>query len=123
MQLITKEQSKNINEGIEVYQKNDVFKSLANVMEHPEFKSFFDKYFENPTEAQTMLMFMKICQKITENDPDASPYEKLALVNKIMKDREFRPVVVGKFLDWFGRVSDSKSTNHLVASDCSHLLE
>ena len=126
MQLITKEQAENIEDGIDVYQKNAAFKSLANVMEHPEFKLFFDKYFENPSDAETMLMFMKTYQKITETNPEASPYEKLALVKKLMSDKEIRPVIVNEFLNWFGRrtdVNDSATTNRLAVADCIHQSE
>jgi hypothetical protein len=96
---LTKVDDKLEQKGKELYQTHQVFKDLANVMEHPEFKKFFNKYFESSGDAEAILMMMKVYQKLDEV-PGITPYQKVAAVDALYKDSNMRQKIIERFRDW-----------------------
>ena len=47
-------------EGVKIYQENNFFKDLHNLMSNTQFKQFYDKYFTNWFDIEVMLMYMKL---------------------------------------------------------------
>ena len=48
------------NEGVKIYQENNFFKDLQDLMKNPHFKQFYDKYFTNWMDIEVMIMYMKL---------------------------------------------------------------
>jgi len=85
--------------GKKLYQTNENYKQLANVMEHPEFKEFFDKHFDTLDNTKTILMFIKLYQNIEKSYiTELNPYQKIAILDGLIKDKDNRQEIVDKFL-------------------------
>ena len=83
------EQSERI--GKMLYKQNKNYRTIANVMEHPEFRNFFKENFSNWDSVKTVIMFLKLYEEIEKVSPvDLNGYQKLSILDTIMKDRELR---------------------------------
>ena len=72
--------------GRELYKNNKNYRTIANCMEYPEFRKMFDD-----NDPQIILLFLKLYQKIDEiSTVELSSYQKLALLDSIMKDKHMR---------------------------------
>jgi len=72
--------------GIKLYQNNNTMKDLANFMEYPPNKEFFDKYFSSKENIICMNTFIKMYRHIETNDP----YEKLSIIHDCINDPKIR---------------------------------
>ena len=88
------------DQGKQIYKKNEFMKDLANVMEHPEFKDFFGKYFTDWTSTQSMLMLMKVYESMHAEFPDMNGFHRLALVDTIIHNSRTRKEVVKVMKEW-----------------------
>ena len=95
--------------GRALYQTNSTMKDIANVMEHPEFRQFFDKYFQNPQDIQSIIFLMKIYQAIQRNDP----YEKISVLYETMSNSQMRKQLTCNFIEW----AHDKTDNSIENSD------
>lgn len=87
--------------GKKLYEDNDNYRNIVNVMEHPEFRKFFDKHFDNWTSTETILMFMKLYQVIEkELKIPLTGYQKIAIIDEIIKDSNKRELVVNRIINW-----------------------
>lgn len=87
--------------GRELYQNNKNYQRLATIMEHPEFRNFYDIYMKDPLSLQTMIMFMKVYESVEKNcNPDLTPYQKLAVVHEIFNRSNLRRKVVEGIMSW-----------------------
>jgi hypothetical protein len=84
------------NHGKKIYNSNTTIRDIANVMEHPEFKAFFDKYFKTVYDAQSILLLMKIYNSL----PNEDPYEKSAILYEAMNNSKIRCKLVDDFIKW-----------------------
>jgi hypothetical protein len=82
--------------GQSLYKHNKTMQDIANVMEHPEFNKFFNKYFKNPEEAIDMLLLLKIYNSISREDP----YEKIAILFESISNTKIRDMLINKFIEW-----------------------
>lgn len=86
--------------GKKLYQTNENYKQIVNVMEHLEFKDFFNKHFNNLENAKAILMFMKLYQTIENSySTELNPYQKIAILDGMIKDKDTRQHIVQKFLE------------------------
>lgn len=85
------------NYGRQLYQKNEFYRNLTNVMEHPEFKTFFDNFFKDPHHLKTIFMFMNMYSELTKEQFDLSGYQKIAIIKKTFDDSQSRQ----KLVEWF----------------------
>ena len=77
--------------GKKLYKQNKHYKAIANVMEHPLFREFFDQYFSSPTDIETILGFLKVYKEIEKTSPiELNGYQKLSILDNIMKDSYYR---------------------------------
>lgn len=83
-----------------VYRNNSHFQRLSNLMEHPEYRSFFTDYMKEWQTAKTMIMFMKIYEAIEKHDNNLEPYEKISILENFINDSEFRKKLCLEFVDW-----------------------
>lgn len=87
--------------GRELYQTNENYRLLANVMEHPEFREFYGKFMQNWDTAKTIIMFMKIYEAIEIHSKiKLTSYEKIAIVNNIIHDPEKRQKISQGINNW-----------------------
>jgi len=71
------------NYGKHVYKTYNSMRCLANVMEHPEFRKFVDKYLLS-ADVYSMILFMKMYKKVEELYPWFSPYQKLGFIHTLI---------------------------------------
>ena len=77
--------------GKKLYKQNENYKSISNIMEHPEFRLFFDKHFSNNDDIRTMLLFLNIYKEIEKNAPvKLNGYQKIAVLDSIIKNKLLR---------------------------------
>lgn len=88
------------DQGKKIYQKNTSLRDIATVMEHPEFRSFVDRYFNNVADAQSALMLIKTYQKIEKCFPKLDPYQKISLLHKIIGNSNTRRQMTEDFINW-----------------------
>lgn len=103
-----------ITEGLEekgrhIYQTNENFRRLANVMEHPEFRQFFQLYMQDWESTKVIVMFMKMYDAIEKHSRvELTPYQKLSIVKDVIDDREMRQKVCKGISEWV-KSADQKS--------------
>lgn len=92
------------NQGRELYQNNDNYRRLANVMEHPEFREFYNKFMQDWDSAKTIIMFMKLYEAIEKHSKiELTPYEKIAIVNQVIHDPDKRQKISVGINEWCGK--------------------
>ena len=85
---------KNIHlEGRVLYETNPFFKSLANIMENPEFIKIFTQYFDSWDNIELFVMFAKVYNSITQQFPNMTGYEKIVLVKKLTDNSKTRSLM------------------------------
>ena len=84
------------NTGKLIYQNNRSMRDIATIMEHPEFRQFFNKYFGDPIDIQNTLMLMKLYDNILNKDP----YEKIAILFEAMSNTKIRREIIDRFINW-----------------------
>ena len=88
-------------EGRKIYQSNKHLRNLANVMEHPEFRSFYQDYMSDPETLKTMITFMKVYEEIEcRSKIELTPYQKIGLVQKVIQDSVMRARVCAGISKW-----------------------
>jgi hypothetical protein len=77
--------------GKHLYKYNENYRTIANCMEHPEFRKLFDKYFSDSESVKTILMFMKLYQGI-ENSSNIklNGYQKITMLDSIINNKVLR---------------------------------
>lgn len=90
------------NEGKLIYNKNDFFKDLHNLMKNEEFKTFYNKYFNSWFDIELMMMYMKLYETIETTYKlkfnETIPYELiLFMLREIIRNNETRKTVVDNF--------------------------
>ena len=87
--------------GKQIYKQNQHFRRLTHIMEHPEFREFFDEYMNDWESTKTIIMFMKIYEAIEKHsDVQLSPYQKIAIVKDVVDDHELRHKVCRGINEW-----------------------
>lgn len=82
-------------QGRQIYQDNPHFRAFANVLNHPEFRSFFETHFETWDDCRLSLMILKVftelrkrCAKETGKEP--TPFELVAMVHTVLNETDSR---------------------------------
>jgi hypothetical protein len=94
-------------QGREIYQKHEFFRRIGHVMEHPEFRSFFDKYLSEWEDAKLVISFLKtyssIEHKLSSDLPpflssSINSYHKLYILEKMFQDPSTRSKLIYKYI-------------------------
>jgi len=83
--------------GKQVYNNNSTMKDIANLMEHPMFADFFDKYFNDKYDAESIIKMMLTYHKLSQTKYKGSafnPYQKIAVLYELMSNAETRRAVL-----------------------------
>ena len=87
--------------GREIYASNPHFRKIANIMEHPEFREFFNQYMSDWETAKTVIMFMKIYEAIEKHSlVELSPYQKIAIVKDVIDNNQKRKEICEALQLW-----------------------
>jgi hypothetical protein len=86
-------------EGRRIYQNNQNFKNLANLMEHPLFRKVYDEHFKDWTSLQVILLFMNLYAEIEKQSAvQLTGYQKIWFVKTIYGNSNLRPQVLKNLL-------------------------
>ncbi len=90
------------NEGSIIYKKNNFFKDLHNLMKNPEFKQFYDKYFENWFDIEMMIMYMKLYESIKQSyllkfNQEIPFTVLLFILREVIRNNETRRMIIDNF--------------------------
>jgi hypothetical protein len=87
--------------GRQIYQDNPHFRRLANVMEHPEFREFYNTYMTDWDSAKMIIMFMKMYEAVEKHSEiELTPYQKLSIVKDVIDDTELRQKICDFMTEW-----------------------
>lgn len=87
--------NKSENDGMHIYQNNKTFRDIANVMEHPEFSNFFDKYFMNKYDANAMFNMLITYKRLEEiYNINLTPYQKISILSNIFSNSQLRKKIL-----------------------------
>lgn len=107
------------NKGKELYHSNRHYRKLATVMEHPEFREFFNDYMKDWDTAKTILLFMKVYEAVEKHSPvTLNPYQKIAIVKDVVDNPNLREKVCQGINAW---VKGEKSTSSLDNKSRSYI--
>ncbi len=82
-------------DGMAIAQSNPTIKDIAIFMENPVVKEFYKKYLVNSD--KDSILFMLWIYHLIDNIGELSPYEKMALLSKCIKNTESRRYLVDLF--------------------------
>lgn len=92
--------------GKHLYKQNENYRSITNCMEHPEFRKLFNEHFSSIDKLKTILLFLKLYQEIEKASPiQLSGYQKLSILDSVMKNRELRHEICKEVTDKFNNMS------------------
>jgi len=87
--------------GRKLYKQNPHFRKLSNIMEHPEFRDFYNTYMKDWENTKVVLMFMKLYEAIeTHSNVKLSPFEKISIMKNIIDNGETRREICKGISDW-----------------------
>jgi len=106
--------------GKKIYQSNKFFRSLANLMEHPEFKSVFKEHFKSWDDIKLFVMFLKVYQKIGDQFSDFNGYQKISLVKSLVETSSTRQLICQEVIQTFNQ--STKQSTKKIASVSNELI-
>lgn len=87
--------------GRKLYKSNPHYRNIATVMEHPEFRNFYETYMNDWFVAKTALMFLKVYEAIEDHaNAELTPYQKIAIMHEILSNGDLRRKTVECMQDW-----------------------
>jgi len=94
-----------IEENSDQITKNPFFTDLMGLMKNTEFKHFYDKYFTDWNEIQTMVFFMKLYSTIDDEykirfDKQISDSDMVIVLQEVMNDEDTRKYALTLFQDY-----------------------
>ena len=88
-------------QGQKLYKHNSNYRRLANIMEHPEFREFYNTYMQDWETARNIIMFMKLYEAIEKHSKiELSPYQKIAIADEIFHDSTKRQQICNGIKEW-----------------------
>jgi hypothetical protein len=78
------------NDGKKIYNDNNFYRSLANIMEHPEFRTFINSYVNDVYDLNVILKFMKLYDMIEKKDSTLNGYHKLSILKNFIDNSNIR---------------------------------
>lgn len=101
-----KEIEKIIEEGRKLYDRNEFYRDLANLMESPEGKNFVEKYFKSGSDTKTAMMFIKTYELLKDkyeevHNSELNKFITIYMLKEAISHGEFRHQMVTKTLGFF----------------------
>jgi len=86
--------------GLQVFLKNKQYRALVSMMEDSDTKKFISQYMHDISDAHVLLMLMKLYLEIENANPHVSVFEKVLILDKLLKNRADCHNVVQLFGQW-----------------------
>lgn len=89
--------------GKQIYRENPIMKDVAMVMEHPEFKEIYTKYFSDFNSLKTFVALLKTYEIVSSriSSQEVNAYHRIALVKKIIEEQpEVRRQIANSMSCW-----------------------
>lgn len=107
------------NKGNKILNKNKFFSDFTSLMRNIEFKEFYDNYFNDWSDIQTMIFYMKIYSTIeklyfSKYKNHISDDLMTYVLHKIITTNETRKIAIELFKNFKGEKSDVLDTNKLT---------
>jgi hypothetical protein len=88
--------------GRQLYSSNKNYQRIVKLMEHPDFREFYDEYLRDVSTTKSVFLFLKLYEAIeTRSSVPLTPFEKIALVNEVVSDPEKRQQLCQGVQQWF----------------------
>lgn len=99
-------------QGRKLYRINKNYRNIATVMEDPEFRNFYTKYMDDLVSIRTIMMFLKLYEKIEKKSKiQLTPYQKIFVLDQIMRNGKIRENMAKYIMKWSSD-SFSNDKNH-----------
>lgn len=90
-----------LDAGKKLYKCNENYRYIANFMENPDFRQFYNNNFSNWIDVKNIVMFLKLYEEIEKRSvTPLTSYEKLDILDKIIKNGEMRKKVCQEITEW-----------------------
>lgn len=100
--------------GRAIYKRNEHLRRLAHIMEHPEFREFYEEYMKDWEDTKTILMFMKVYSSIEKHsEVELTPFQKLCILKDVIDDSSFREKLCSGVNIASNVLQDSKRHNYI----------
>ena len=94
-------QVSNSESGKNLYKYNENYRYIANFMENPDFRQFYNNNFSTWIDVKNIVMFLKLYEEIEKRSTTPlNSYQKLDILDKIIKNGEMRKKVCQEITDW-----------------------
>jgi hypothetical protein len=99
--------------GRKLYKTNKNYERIVKLMEHPDFREFYDEYLRDISTTKSVFLFLKLYEAIeARSSVPLTPFEKIALINEVVSDPEKREQLCEGVQQWFQpNESPDKLTN------------
>lgn len=96
-------------DGKKIYRTNSFFRSMSNLMEHPEFQPVFKEHFKSWDDIKVFVMFLKVYERVGDQFPDFNGYHKISLVKTLIETAPTRKLICDEVIKTY-----NKSHQHLI---------
>ena len=102
-----------IKEGQKIIKENDFFNGLNQVMSNNDFREFYDKYFKDSSDIDTVIMYMKLYETLQKEyrsiyNNDIQKELLVYMMKELMSDSITRK----KILDSFHKYCNNKNNTN-----------
>ena len=101
-----------INEGKIILKENDFFNDLHNLMNNSEFRNFYDKHFNDFTNTQIVLLYIKLYETLQIEYKEKNGYDiEKEVLAYIMKELMSNNISRKNIIKAFNNYSENKNKN------------
>lgn len=87
--------------GRNIYKNNEHYRRLANIMEHPEFREFFNAYMSDWDSIKMIVMFMKVYEAVEKHSQiELSPFQKISIVKDVIENKDLREKICDGIINY-----------------------
>lgn len=87
--------------GKQIYKENEHYRRLSNVMEHPEFREFYNLYMSDWDSVKLIVMFMKVYEAVEKHSKiELTPFQKISIVKDVIDNNELRQKICDGLEKW-----------------------
>jgi hypothetical protein len=103
-----------INEGQKILKENDFFNGLNNIMSNNVFRLFYDKYFGDITDVNTVILYMKLYETIQKEyktiyNVDIQKELLVYMMKELMSDNNTRKNILESFYNYSNNKNNNKN--------------
>ena len=120
----TKVNNRVIQEGKKILHKNDFFRKLMNLMNSKEFNDFYDSYFKDWSDIETIVFYIKLYKTIDYEytrrfNEEINDEIMTYMLYNVMNNNDMRKLALEKFQDF----KDNKNIDMDKTSELRYLFD